>query len=739
MPRKRPPAPPKRAPQPGDIPPEQGNESLPAVPLACFAVLAMLGIGLFYFDAPGMHLDQRRLSLNFLAAPDNLFIAWCGGAVANFSILDRWPIVLLAATVLLGAWMAGRLAILGIGLASRLNVVERQVFALGVGLNLLSLYALMVGLAGVLQQRWVFIVPLLLLAMGNLLTIRIGTKPGPGEPSTGNLDDARWCWWLLAALPFALVMVLGAMLPPWSYDVREYHLQTPKEWYQNGRIEFLPHNIYANMPLGSELTGLFAMGLAGGPDGWWWGAMAGKTVMACYSLIAAAGLVAFGQRLHSLAAGVIAAVIYLSTPWIVSVAITGYNEGAVALYSLLAIYALWLAARDENVAHASRLFLLSGFCAGSAVACKYPPLLFVVVPLACWVAYRAFWEGEAPAEPRGGPSGRLSRSFALPALFVVASLTACGPWFAKNWALTNNPTYPLLYSAFDGRTRTAEKDLQFTLPHRPQPDAQGNRFSVRQLFEQAAWNTWRTLGASLIIPPLALVALFARKQWPFIGAAAMWMLFVFVAWWLFTHRLDRFLVLLLPMAALIAAIGAFAVPHPTWRMTTLAFVLLGVIAQFPFVALAPDNRYFAPLARLRRDDTELGEIGIRIESAHRWLNQNAKAGEKVMLLGDAEPFDLELPAVYNTCFDDCQFTRIFKDRTREERLAALRAENIAYVFCSWSHLARYRSPGNYGYTSDYPTAELVREELVREQRILEPIRIESEPDLGQLFRVTRKP
>ena len=295
MPRKRPPAPPERAPQPGDNRPELALPFplivlLLTASLTWFAILVIVGVGLFYFDAPQMHLDQRRLSLNFLAAPDNLFIAWCGGAIANFSILDRWPIVLLAATVLLGGWLAGRLAILALGVASRLNVVERQVFAMGAGLNLLSLYALMVGLVGVLQQRWVFIVPLMLLAIGNLFTIQIaGTKPGPGDPLTGDLDDPRWCWWLLAAMPFALVMVLGAMLPPWSYDVREYHLQTPKEWYQNGRIEFLPHNIYANMPLGSELTSLWAMGLAGGRDGWWWGAMAGKTVMACYSLIAAAG------------------------------------------------------------------------------------------------------------------------------------------------------------------------------------------------------------------------------------------------------------------------------------------------------------------------------------------------------------------------------------------------------------------------------------------------------------------
>src|SRR5205814_2957288 len=169
---------------------------------------------------------------------------------------------------------------------------------------------------------------------------------------------------------------------------------------------------------------------------------------------------------------------------------------------------------------------------------------------------------------------------------------------------------------------------------------------------------------------------------------------------------------------LVVGLGVFAVPHPASRLTALGFVVLAAVAHFPFITLQPDNRYFAPLEMLRRDDRELSLQGLRVESAHRWLNENAQPGQKVLLLADAEPFDLELPAVYNTCFDDCQFTRIFQGRTRAERLAALREENIAYVFCSWVHLARFRSPGNYGYTSSYPTPELVHDELVRDQSLL---------------------
>jgi len=380
---------------------------------------------------------------------------------------------------------------------------------------------------------------------------------------------------------------------------------------------------------------------------------------------------------------------------------------------------------------ALRLIGLAGFLAGSAVACKYPPALFVVVPLAAWVLF-----GDCVTDVI--QRRLVQRWWAQPTLlvvFLVGVFAACGLWFGKNAVQTNNPTYPLLYGAFDGKTRTPEKDAQWKKVHAPQPDSEGRRFSLSQFFREIAWNGWRTLWASLVMPPLALAAIFSRKQRPWLAAMALWAVFVFCAWWLLTHRLDRFLVLLLPAGALAAGIGAVAVPHSYWRSATLGFLLIGATLQFVFVTIHPDNRYFAPLDRLRRDDRELGDIGIRVEAAHRWLNQNGKPGEKVLLVGDVEPFDLEIPTIYNTCFDDCQFTRIFKDRSRDERLAALREEKIAYVFCSWSHLARFRSPGNYGYTSDYPTRKRVHDELVGTERLLVPIELDSEAQFGELFRV----
>jgi len=706
---------------------------LPALPLIAFGAIALGFLWLYYFRAPVEVKQVRWSTLAFIVAPDHLLGVWCGGKLANFSLLDRWPIALLAAVILSGAWLAGRLLLAALGLDGMLDRLERFVFAVGAGLNLISLYALAVGLAGLLQQRWVFVAPLIALGAGNVWIAfrRRGGTPQRAFPTApaGAVDsyganDRRWYWLLLAAAPFAVAMVLGGMLPPWSYDVREYHLQAPKEWFQNGRVAFLPHNIYANMPLGAELNSVWAMSLAGGDDGWWWGAIAGKTVMACYPLVTAAALLAFGRRVHSLAAGCVAAAVFLATPWTVALAGTGYNESGVMLYAILSIDALWLSRRPEHAAHVWRFDLLAGFLAGSAVACKYPPALFVVIPLLLWIA------ASGVLLRRGWRQAALSA-----ALFVVAVFAGCGLWLAKNGALAGNPVYPLLYSQFDGRTRTPEKDRQWTRVHSPQPDERGRRFTLRSAGEQLVWVGWKMRDASSILLPLAAMAVFASGQRRLIGAIVAWMVFVFLAWWLVTHRLDRFLLLLLPAGALLAGIGAAAIDHPTWRAATLAFVAVGLVVQFPLATLPMDNRFLAPLAPLRRDDLSLPHGGDRLNPTQRWLNEHAQPGERVLLVGDAEPFELQIGAVYNTCFDDCQFERLFKGHTRDERLAALRAEKIRYVLCNWSHLARYRSPGNYGYTSDYITPELVHRELVAGQRLLRPIETTAHPQLTELFEV----
>ena len=119
---------------------------------------------------------------------------------------------------------------------------------------------------------------------------------------------------------------------------------------------------------------------------------------------------------------------------------------------------------------------------------------------------------------------------------------------------------------------------------------------------------------------------------------------------------------------------------------------------------------------------------------HRYLNRHVPSpGGKVLLVGDAEPFDLRVPVLYNTCFDESIFEQLMRDRDAQQRLAVLRKHEITHVFVYWRLIDRYRELGNYGFT-DYVTRDFVHQELVQ-TGILHPWPSEMPSEVGILFRV----
>jgi len=704
---------------------------------------------------------KRGLVLSLFLLPDQLVHSWCDGDWARFAILDRVPLVAATAVILLIAYLAGRLVIGRVGADKQLSQLELVVFGTGVGLNLISLYTLAVGLAGGLRFRSAFIVPgIAILAVsafhgrhrfsiaGAIVAFRsevvkkwdwlradVGVLQGfrvaarclsqffHNLSAKGRLFAERTTTnvavWM--CVPFILTIIAGALLPPWHFDTREYHSQVPKEWYQQGTATFMPHNVYGNMPLGAEMHAVVGMNLIPGERSWWWGALIGKTIIAAYAPLTALALIGFGRRFLSPAAGAIAAFVVISTPWIAHVSTSGLIEGASAFYLFVTFYGLMIwYERLKSCESAAPYLLLAGFLAGSAVACKYPALLFVVVPGVLTAACL--------------PLGKLHVRQAL--TFVLAVSLACGLWFGKNLVLAENPTYPLLYNVFRGQTRTAENDDQWTTAHGPPHDAQGRSYTWRYLRNSASLLLWRSEYASPLLVPLAAIGLLSRRRSRLVLALAAIIAFNVLAWWLLTHRIDRFLVPILPLVVLLAGIGATSFCDRVWQRTIIAILCLGFTFNLVFVTspLPGDNRFLTSYEFLRRDEPTDGPFSVeRMHRAHKYLNASVKPGFAVMAVGEAQVFDFEMPVFYNTCFDDCVFETMMKNQTKDDRMNALREKRISHVFIFWYELDRYRSPGNYGY-SDYVTPELIRREFV-ERGILHEIPLGLDPGNSQLFEV----
>ena len=88
----------------------------------------------------------------------------------------------------------------------------------------------------------------------------------------------------------------------------------------------------------------------------------------------------------------------------------------------------------------------------------------------------------------------------------------------------------------------------------------------------------------------------------------------------------------------------------------------------------------------------------RVDPWHLYLNAHADEVTGVLLVGDAQPFDLEVPLAYNTVFDDSIFELLARDRTPDQLRDALADRDISHIYVNWREVARYRSPGNYGIT-----------------------------------------
>jgi hypothetical protein len=660
-------------------------------------------------------------------APDGWF-----GYPPAFALGDRLRVLVPAVIMFSLCGLAGWLLLGVLRVDCGFCALEVIFFSCTGGCSAVSLYTFAVGIAGGLHNRWLFLAPAGAVVLAGAYRLsrqavavrdrRPQELPSradddkarqqfPQNPAGAALQDEtrnmrRWLWW---GVPFTLAIVLGGTLTPFEFDVLEYHLQVPKEFYRQGHIGFLPHNVYGNMPLGAEMLSLAAMATLGN---WWFGALVGKAMIALAAPLAAVGLLAAGRRFVDTTTGVVAALVYISIPWVARVSSLGLIEGVSALYLWGTVYAVLLWWRGERQDRLPRL-LLAGLLAGSAAACKYPNVLFVLVPATVVVAIRSWRtagdQNSDDAGPIASSRPRLFERLIPTACFLFAASVACGPWYAKNWILTGNPVYPLAYSIFDGRTRTENLDAQWSRAHRPPGYRPG------QLLDSVANIAWRSSWLSPLVLPLAILgAMGTYYRRIAVGLAAYALIFLSM-WWLFTHRIDRFWVPLDPVLAFLAGMSISRGAAVRWQWPAKALVGGGLSVNLLLILAGGggDTSYFVSLQRLLNDPA-------RIHYWHRYLNQHVAEDEVVLTIGDATVFDLKMPVLYSTVFDGVLFEELMKGRTAAERRQELAEHNVAYVAVDWTEIARYRSPGNYGFT-DYIQPELF-EELVREHVLDPPLR-----------------
>lgn len=654
-------------------------------------------------------------------------------------LLQRVPFAGIAVAIWVGAWGSGSLLlrVAKVHLAG----LERLFFSLCLGLSFTSLITLSLGVCGCLD-RWLMMI---VLACGPLLETVLRRREQQNlAASGGRIRTALLNDWKFASssavaiiIPFVIVQMVGAMSPQIDFDVVEYHLGGPKEWFVMGRVTRLPHNVYTNFPFLSEMLILTGMVIYGD---WQWGALAGQAAIAGFAPLAAIGLWAAGQRWFSCRIGCLGALIYLTSPWTYRISIIAYAEGSLACYLFASLYAVLLyrqrllmtegvdTSAQANPARSSpeelagglselktspgRLAWLTGAMSGSAMACKYTGFVSVVIPVGLCLLWSLVKDRR---------SGRARDWFMVAASFSIGVGLTIGPWLVKNAVATGNPVYPLAYRTFGGVDRDEGLDAKWRRGHaavRYRNGIERAKDLPIKLADVMANNDWHS-PLMFGFAPLSLLWFSRRKvpgersfretilqmTWLYVG----WQ---FLTWWVLTHHIDRFYVPMFTSVAFLAGIGACwpaafparLVPSKLriWQLSSAAIIAASVLYNADVMLhLGGFNAGRIDLAAAR---------DIATPNRIRWLNQEFESGRlgpapTVLCVGEAQMFHARYPYLYDTVFDRCRFEEICSrpaSSGQELRdLAEIRADfqrlGITHVDVNWAEIQRYRAPGSYGF------------------------------------------
>ena len=687
------------------------------------------------------------------------------------NLAQRLDLLAVAGAIWLGSWAVGSLSLRAIRVSIPSRSAEHVLFSCGVGLSIVSLLMLGCGLLGWMSP----------FAMGGILlsaTIvefvllmndarAAGLRLNENAPLHSGIRPSRWASFLRACngvltrgeqIPydvtckffaviamslFLTAMLLGSMLPPTDFDVKAYHLTGPKEYFLDGRISFLEHNVYTSFPFLTEMHLLLGMVLR---QDWYRGALAGQAVLMGFAPLTALGLFCAAGRWFGSNVGWLAATIYLTTPWTYRLAIIAYVEGALSCYLFLTLFAVLLAGEGEKKGDRS-IFFLAGLCAGSAMACKYPGLVSVVVPMQIVCLLVGCWDNGLRLTANGLRPEMIWRRGIW---FSVGVAITIGPWLLKNLIVTGNPVYPLAYGLFGGLDWDAVSHAKWRAGHSP------NTFAISDLgtkfIDVTAKADWLSpllfgLAPLAMMKPATSDAKLAPRPSPLTPLLSVYVVYLFLQWWLLTHRIDRFWVPMIPVVALLAAVGCEWSSSKPWRWASGAFIGLSVLFNLGFItsSLCGLNAYLADLDEVRKESESTAPVVQYINGL--FDRGRIPQDGTVLCVGEAQVFDARPKVLYNVVFDqpilrDWMAERPTGDVPDSEwplrPIAEIRRRfeqaGVTHVLVNWQELLRYRT--TYGY-SDFVTPERVV--WLREQGLLgePPGILQGREDYESLSRTVR--
>jgi len=567
-------------------------------------------------QSPGKSFPLSAILVIILALALLCFIAGKPDDVkapAAALLFQRLLVISSAGLILVAASLPG-FAILRILRVELETHLEQFLFAAGLGLGLTSFITLVSGARCVFFL--LFAVFLSIVFCRKRLTRFLTSAVGSARKVNFSSIEKT-----MIALGFValLFMLAGLFLPPLDYDVVEYHLGAPARYLAEGRVVYLPGNVYSNFPFNIEMLYFFALSAFGGTP---FGVYVAKMINFFLAVLTALAIFRIGQKFFSPVCGALSAAIYITTPWVFVVSIKAYVTQGWAFYTALCLLAFlsYLEGAGRN-----KYVILAGITAGLAAGCKYPAVLYLVLFVFLAIATHMLFL-------RAGLKKIIKDSF----LFGGLSLLCLSPWMIKNIVYTGNPVYPLMYSVFDGRDWDEMKNARWKRAHSP------DSYSLKEAAAAAVdlFRPSRDQKSSILLIVFIPLLVFVRTGRKYVFYLVGFSLYVLGVWLFFTHRIGRFMVPAFPALSLLSAVGVCCIRFEKLRRYATAASALGLAFMcfytFTVFGIREPLIISGPYHNIKNPD-EIYE-GLPIYPAVKFAAEHVSAESKMLLIGEAKFF-----------------------------------------------------------------------------------------------------
>lgn len=350
----------------------------------------------------------------------------------------------------------------------------------------------------------------------------------------GSAEDGPsgrcWVWrvtWTLATMVALAPMTILPLYPPTAFDATMYHLPYAKEYVEVGGIAYTPYLRNPVFPQYGEM--LFSVMLLLHDD------LSAQFTQLLMAFLTGLGVYSWGGRLVGPRAGLWAAACWFAHPLVLKLSGIAYIDVGLTLFLLGALYSLanWLKTDKQA------WLCISAFCCGIALGTKYSAMFGVGL-----MGLAVVWQ-----------SVRI-RAWRPVVLFSFAAIAVAAPWYLRNFYYTGNPVFPYFANIF-GSTTWSLEDLA---AHEQMVKTVGGKKSLA-LFAKVPWNLVHHPEMFAAMAPLAKSAfwLLPAAIWALVRLPVMRWIAIFgilnVVFWFLTAQQLRYLLPMLPLLALIIAIG----------------------------------------------------------------------------------------------------------------------------------------------------------------------------------------